>query len=201
MSLTVTSFCGSIQARFAPLTYHIGVIRTGASSALGRLAAFALIPRLSSAARAASSPVTKAPWVDSVPAAAPATDRLAISPEPGTKAAISSRHTGRERWCEVMLTLGFHPPDTPSALALITSVAPLAWRTVMDDRPSRPALSITSAPRRWRMPGSKSPPSRLSITATTSTPLACKSSAVRNPSSLLVKIAVRSPTATPQRLA
>ena len=202
MSLTVTSFCRSIQARpLPPCTYHKGLIDTGASSALGKLTVALERPNPSSACRAMASPVTKAPWVDRTPPAAPATNRLAIPSKPGTKAAISARQTGLERWCEVIFRLGFQPPETPRALVLITSVWPSALRTVIWRRPSRPSLSTTSAPRKCRMPGSRAPPARLSMTATTSTPLDCRSTALRNPSSLLVKTATRSPTATPQRLA
>ena len=87
-----------LQARpLPPATYHFGVMAIGASSACGISGADAAKPRSLSAAAASAAPVRSAAWVDRCPAAAPAEVRPGGPSRPGTKAAIASFHTGRER--------------------------------------------------------------------------------------------------------
>ena len=185
-------------------------IAIGASSALGRSTCLAERPSpdLSSTAiacRLTGRQSAMGRQAHHLPRLRPPSDRSG-PPVPGTKAAISSRHSGRERWCEVMLTLGFQPPDTPKAVHA-DGLRSCHWPAapVTDFRPSLPPDESTTcgalqmpqtgqAGRRLRGCRSRRPHP---------TPLACKSRAVRTQTVIVVgehRHAVAY-AATPQRLA
>jgi hypothetical protein len=97
---------------------------------------------------------------------------------------------------------GFQPPDTARASQSIV-VWPAADLTLTDRMQRPPFVAVTAPPATIRaaMPAASASGklSRMSITAATVAPHACRSRAVRHPSSLMVKTATRLPGATAKR--
>jgi hypothetical protein len=79
--------------------------------------------------------------VEKAPLQAPAGVRRGTASRAGTKAAISSRQSGRPFMWQVRWTVGFQPPDMARQSVSSVSVPP-AWRKVIEDRPSRPAVPV-----------------------------------------------------------
>ena len=160
--------------------------------------AFEDIPRSVKMPAVTSAAPCKADDRPKTPSAAPATRMPSGSTPPGTNARISSFQTGLPRWWQVRWTVGFHPPDTARQSVVIFR----PFFKVIDESALRPAVSIIRPPVMTSVPYKSGglTPSRTSINARTVTPLAIRSLAVRQPSSLLVKTVTFFPGATPKRL-
>ena len=196
MSFTVTSFWKSTKA-LARLSFtcQSGAIAAGSSFARGNAIEAIGYPHSTAAiAPAAIPPVRHWPSV-SAPFAAPATC-MPGGIVPGVNAAISSVHTGLPPRWQVRCTAGFQPPDTASASHSIFVGRPFSITSIAST-PRRPCTCDTRAPVIVLMPSALNSPgggsARESMTAATSMPAACASAAVRQPSSLLAKTAMRRP--------
>ena len=146
MSLVVTSFCRSTQARCSmPLTCQNASIWLGSSSAVGTALMAGVAPSSSISLLDCSRPLCKALANVSAPFAAPATAMPAGKSLPGSKVARVSFQIGRLRWWQVRCTFGFQPPLTARQSHEISRVSPrLLSRTLMAESPSLPSVLTTS---------------------------------------------------------
>ena len=156
MSLLVTSFCKSIQARCSmPLTCQNASMLLGSSCAVGAALMAGVAPRSLMSLLDCSRPLCNALANVSAPFAAPATAMPSGKSLPGTKAASVSFQIGRLRWWQVRCTFGFQPPLTARQSHEISRVSPrLLSRTLMAESPSLPSVLTTSLLRYCGMPSS-----------------------------------------------
>ena len=118
---------------------------------------------------------------------------------PGTNAASASFHTGLPPRWQVRCTAGFQPPDTASASHAIVVVRPLASITSIacDAEPAMHMRDLRAGQRLDAERAGTAPAARCANRPPRRSrcPAARASSAVRQPSSLLVKTASRRPGA------